>query len=151
MEQFDAELIKTEGIDAGFIIVPFDVAALYGAKRVKVQATFDGYPYRGSIVRMGGPDYIIGITKEIRESIKKTFGDKIHVTIEKDESERVVELSDEFQKAISADKEASAFWMSLSYSNQRKYAQYVDGSKKEETRLAHLKTAIEKLRQHVKL
>lgn len=39
---------------------------LFGGKRVKIKATFDGYEYRGSIVRMGTPCYILGITKEKR-------------------------------------------------------------------------------------
>jgi hypothetical protein len=52
-----------------------------------VEATFDGEPYRGSVVNMGVKDaaghicYIIGITKAIRQQIGKSFGDTIEVTL----------------------------------------------------------------------
>lgn len=49
--------------------------------RLPVHATFDNEPYDGQIVKMGTPCYIIGITKAIRNSINKSFGDEIEVTI----------------------------------------------------------------------
>ena len=56
-------------------------------QRAKVQATFAGVPYSGSVVNMGVKDsdgnicYIIGITKAIRQKIGKTFGDSVKVAI----------------------------------------------------------------------
>ena len=56
--------------------------------RLKVEATFDGEPYRGSVVNMGVKDadgricYIIGITKAIRKRIGKTFGEQVEVTLQ---------------------------------------------------------------------
>jgi hypothetical protein len=53
-----------------------------------VEATFDGEPYRGSVVNMGVKDadgricYIIGITKAIRKRIGKTFGEQVEVTLQ---------------------------------------------------------------------
>ena len=46
-----------------------------------VHATFDGYPYDGSLVKMKTVNHIIGIRKDIRQVIQKQPGDKIHVTI----------------------------------------------------------------------
>jgi len=43
-------------------------------------ATFDGVPYDGQIVKMGTLCYIIGIRKDIRKQIRKSFGDIVHVT-----------------------------------------------------------------------
>ena len=40
-----------------------------------VNATFDGIPYRGQVVKMGIPCYIIGVSKQIRKQIGKSFGD----------------------------------------------------------------------------
>ena len=44
-----------------FVVVPLDVEAIFGKKRVKIKATFDGIPYRGTMLRMGSPDHIVGI------------------------------------------------------------------------------------------
>ncbi|TYP48134.1 DUF1905 domain-containing protein [Thermosediminibacter litoriperuensis] len=52
-QRFQAEIKKHEGINGAYIETPFDVEAVFGAKRVKVKAYFDGKEYRGSIVRMG--------------------------------------------------------------------------------------------------
>ena len=41
MKKFNAEIKKIEGKDGAYIEIPFDVEEVYGAKRVKVKATFD--------------------------------------------------------------------------------------------------------------
>ena len=90
--QFEAIIHKVPDLDGTYVIFPFDLRKMFGKGRIKVQATFDGYPYDGSIVNMGikNPDggicYIIGITKQIRRSLHKQVGDKILVTIESRES-----------------------------------------------------------------
>lgn len=79
---FDAIIIQNEDMDAAYVEVPYDIKALYGKGRLLVNATFDGVPYRGQVVKMGTPCYIIGITKAIRKAIGKNFGDTVKVTIE---------------------------------------------------------------------
>ena len=75
-------------MDAAYIVVPVDIRKEYGVGRLKVEVTFDGEPYCGSVVNMGVKDadgnvcYIIGITKSIRQKIGKTFGDSVEVVIE---------------------------------------------------------------------
>ena len=84
---FATAILQNDGMDAGYVIVPVDIRKLYGRGRVKVRATFDGYPYSGSVVNMGLRDkdgnicYIIGVTKAVRKAIGKTFGDIVDVTI----------------------------------------------------------------------
>ncbi len=71
-----------EGRGGGaFVTVPFDVEAAFGKKRVSVRATIDDRPYRGSLVRMGGPDHILGVLKEIRAKIGKRVGDEVYVVL----------------------------------------------------------------------
>lgn len=78
---FEAEIKKVPDIDGAYIEFPYDVKEEFGKGRVKVFATFDGYPYEGSLVRMKTPGHIIGIRKDIRKEINKQPGDKIKVTI----------------------------------------------------------------------
>ena len=84
--EFDARLYEED--DGGaYVIFPYDIKKLFGKGRLKVNATFDGVPYSGSIVNMGVKDkdgnicYIIGVLKSIRNQIGKSDGDSIHVVI----------------------------------------------------------------------
>lgn len=79
--EFDAVIQKVPDIDGAYVVFPYDVKKEFGKGRVKVSATFDGYPYEGSLVRMGTPCHIIGIRKEIRAKIRKQAGDLVQVTI----------------------------------------------------------------------
>ena len=85
--KFKVTILQNEDMNAGYIIFPYDIKKEFNKGRVKVHATFDGINYDGSIVNMGLKDdsnnicYIIGITKEIRTKINKTFGDEIDVVI----------------------------------------------------------------------
>ncbi len=79
--EFDAVILKVPDIDGAYIEFPYDVKEEFNKGRVKVEATFDGYPYSGILVRMKTPGHIIGIRKDIRKAIGKQPGDVIHVTI----------------------------------------------------------------------
>ena len=77
--EFDAVILQNGDMDAAFVEVPFDIKALFGKGRLLVHTTFDGVPYDGQIVKMGTPCFIIGLRKDIRKQIGKSFGDTVHV------------------------------------------------------------------------
>lgn len=85
--RFDAQILAAQQKGGAFVVFPHDVRQVFGKGRVKVDATFDGYPYQGSLVNMGLKDeagqicYIIGIRKAIRQAIGKDIGDWVTVTI----------------------------------------------------------------------
>ena len=85
--KFTAIIIQNGDMDAAYVVVPIDIRKEYGKGRLKVETTFDGEPYSGSVVNMGVKDaagnvcYIIGITKALRQKIGKTFGDSVEVEI----------------------------------------------------------------------
>ncbi|MDE6606995.1 MAG: DUF1905 domain-containing protein [Lachnospiraceae bacterium] len=79
--RFEAVIIQNGDMDAAYVEVPFDIRKLFGKGRLLVHATFDGVPYSGQVVKMGTPCYIIGITKQIRKQINKSFGDVVEVVL----------------------------------------------------------------------
>lgn len=79
--EFDAVIIKADDMDAAYVQVPYDIFEIYGKRRLKVHASFDGQPYDGLVLKMGTPCYIIGIRKDIRALIGKQPGDTVHVTL----------------------------------------------------------------------
>lgn len=148
--EFDAVMKKAEGVNGAYVEMPFDLEEVFGSKRMKARAVFDNVVYQGSVVKMGGI-YIIGITKAIRDQIGKQPGDSLHVIIEKDEEKRVIVLPDDFRSALEKDSEASAFYESLSYTNQNRYFLWVTSAKKPETRADRISQSVEKLRGKEKL
>lgn len=83
--EFEAEIMKVPDLDGAYVEIPFDVKSEFGKGRVPVNATFDGEPYEGSLVRMKTPCHIIGIRKDIRAKIGKQPGDTIKVTLQERE------------------------------------------------------------------
>lgn len=86
--KFNATILQNENMDAAYVEVPYDIKELFGKGRLLVNATFDGVPYRGQVVKMGTPCYIIGVTRQIRRQIGKSFGDVVEVVIRERESEK---------------------------------------------------------------
>lgn len=144
---FKAKMEKSnDGMNTAFITIPFNVEKTYGTKgQVKVKASFDGHPYRGVIANMGTGCHIIGVRKDIRAAIKKSVGDFVDVTIEKDTEERVVEVPEDLRAALSKSKKAEEFFNTLSFTNRKEYAVWVSSAKKIETREKRLAESIQKL------
>ena len=134
-----------------YVTVPFDVEKTFGKKRVPVQASIDGAPYRGSLVRMGGPCHILGVLKEIRERIGKQAGDVVEVTIEEDAAPRTVEIPSDLRDALGSALTAQEFFATLSYGRQREYVRWIEEAKQEGTRKERIARSVELLAQGKKL
>lgn len=128
-----------------YVVIPPDVAeGLGGGGRTPVRATFGGIPYRGSIVRMGG-ESVLGVLKEIRETLGVAYGDEVEVTVERDEDERVIEIPAELDTLLEANPSARQAFEALSYSHRREHALHVAEAKKPETRERRARKTIEAL------
>lgn len=149
-KEFTAIIKQHEGNNGAYVEIPFDIQNVFDAKRVKVAATFDGCEYRGSIVSMSGC-YLLGITQQIRKEINKGFGDTVLVTVEKDEQERSVELPEDFSEGLKQNCTAQDFWDTLSYSNKKKYADWISSAKKTDTRKGRIEKAITMLANEIKI
>ena len=80
--KFSAVILQNKDMDAAYVEVPYDIKKLFGKGRLLVNASFDGIPYKGQVVKMGTPCYIIGVTKQIRRQIGKSFGDIVEVDLQ---------------------------------------------------------------------
>jgi hypothetical protein len=123
------------------------VVKLYGVKgQVKVKAVFDGkVEYRGSLVKMGFPCHVLGITKEIRQKLGKTLGDSINVEIEQDTEVREVIVPEDVKLLLDQHMEGKKYFDSLSYSDRKEYIRWIDTAQKEETRARRIGMFIEKI------
>ena len=144
---FEAEIV--EGPRGGaWVEIPFSVGAVYGsAAQVKVRATFDGHPYRGSLAPMGDGVHVLGIRKDVRAAIGKDVGDRVRVTLRPDDEPRVVEVPEELRAALAAHPDASRRYHAMSYTHRREYAEWVGEAKKAETRVRRAAKAVEMVRE----
>lgn len=89
--EFHAVIEDVPDKGGAYIRFPYNIREQFGKGRVKVDVTFDGEPYCGSIVNMGVKNadgsvcYIIGIRKDIRSKIGKQPGDIVWVTVSETE------------------------------------------------------------------
>lgn len=143
--KFSAEILKHES-GGMYVIVPFDVEKEFGKKRVKVIAKIETETYQGSMVRMGSPDHILIILKKIREKIEKTVGDIVHVEVEEDIKPRVVIVPKDLKKELNSNPTEKLFFQKLSYTYQKEYVQWIEGAKREETRIRRINKTIELLK-----
>lgn len=89
--EYDAVICDVPDKGGAYVCFPWDIRQVFGAGRVKVSVEFDGIPYDGSIVNMGVKNedgsvcYIIGMLKSIRQSLHKSAGDSVHMTVRRRE------------------------------------------------------------------
>jgi antitoxin component of MazEF toxin-antitoxin module len=147
VQRFRATLVGTPRGGGGHMVeVPADVIrALGGRGRIPVNATFDGIPYRGSIVRMGGVS-VLGVPKSIIEQLGIDVGDAIDVTVEADIQERTVQVPAELAAAIRIQPTVAEAWRGLSFTARKELARSIEEAKKPETRARRVEKAVETLR-----
>ena len=144
--QFRA-VIEDAGGGGAYVTIPFDVEKTFGKKRVKIKATINGEPYRGTLVRMGGPQHMLPVLKEIRERISKNIGDEVSVELEEDLEPRQVEVPPDLKQALEAEPTAHAFFNRLSYTHQKEYVNWINEAKRDETRVKRIQQTIDMLEQ----
>jgi len=144
--QFRA-VIENAGDGGAYVFVPLEIENTFGQKRLKIKATIDGEPYRGTLVRMGGPQHILLVLKEIRERIGKSFGDEVSVEFEEDLEPRKVDVPPDLQQALDGEPEAYAYFDHLSYSHQKEYIRWITDAKRDQTRQKRIQQTIDMLKQ----
>ncbi|WP_167140265.1 YdeI/OmpD-associated family protein [Diaminobutyricimonas sp. TR449] len=148
---FDAVIQRADvSGSSAFVEFPFSVSELFGVKgRVPVTARFDGHPYRGSLVTYGGPHLIL-VRSDVQRAIGKAAGDSVHVEIELDTAERIVDLDPDETTALTDAGLLDAF-RSMPYSHQREYHLWISEAKRAETRESRIEKMLPLVAEKKKL
>jgi antitoxin component of MazEF toxin-antitoxin module len=139
--------IRPSGRGGGghLVDVPTEVVEALGGKgRIPVTATFDGVPYRGSIVRMGG-GAVLGVQKAIMTEAGVRVGDSLTVVVRNDEGPREVEVPVDLAEALARNGAARAAFEGLSFSHKREYVRSITEAKRPQTRARRIELTIEQL------
>ena len=129
--------VKIEGKEAGVVAAitpPVDVPEFFGTRaRVPVRGTINGFPFRSSLMPMGGC-HMMPVNKTLRDGAGAKPGDIVEIVMERDDQERTVDAPLVLKKALVKNKAAKANWEKLAFTHKKEMAVWVAGAKQEETR-----------------
>jgi len=144
--EFTVKLEGKAGSSVAWLNAPFDVIKIFNARaRVPVRGTINGFPFRTSLMPMGGC-HGMAVNKTMRDGAGVEAGDTVSIVIERDEGERTVEVPPALKKELAKSKTVQANWEKLSFTNQKEIALSIHGAKQEETRLRRLAKAMDILK-----
>ena len=136
--RFTVELEGMPGMEVASLTPPFDVPQVFGTRaRVPVRGTINDFPFRSSLMPMGGCHMMV-VNREMREGAGVKGGDTVEVVMERDEAKRTVTVPPVLKKMLSKSKSAQARWKKLSYTYQKEMVRFVTGAKQQETRTCRL-------------
>ena len=108
--------VRSEGPGV-FVEVPLDVPSIFGKKRAPVRGAVDGTPFQSTVAVYGGR-YFLPLNRALRERARVARGDEVSIVLELDETERRVEVPEDFASALK-DAHLEGHFDKLSYSHQR--------------------------------
>jgi len=145
--------LKIAGKEAGVVAAitpPIDVEQTFGTRgRVPVRGTINGFPFRSSLMPMGGC-HMMPVNKTLCEGAGVKPGDLVDIVMERDEQERTVEPPAELQRELKKSKKARERWKSLSFTHKKEMANSIIGAKQEETKQRRLAKVLQVLQSGAK-
>jgi uncharacterized protein YdeI (YjbR/CyaY-like superfamily) len=117
-----------------------------GAKRFPVAVTVHGHTWRTTVARMRD-EFLIGLSKEVREAAGVKAGDTVHAEIALDAAPREVQVPAALAAALAGDPQASARFEALAYTHRKEYARWIAEAKRDETRENRISQALQMLRE----
>lgn len=145
--------VKIDGKEAGVVSAitpPIDVPEMFGTRgRVPVKGTINGFPFRSSLMPMGGC-HMMPVNKTLCQGAGVKPGDIVDVVMQRDAEERTVEPPVELARVLKKSKQARERWEKLSFTHKKKMANSIRGAKQEQTRERRLAKVVSVLETGVK-
>ena len=143
---FRTTILQAGKTATGVVVPDESVAALGAGKRPPVHVTIGGYSYRSTVAVMRGR-FMLPISAEVRKGAGIAAGDEVEVVLALDTEPRVVAVPPDFAAALDGDAAARRFFDGLSYSNQRRFVDSIEGAKTAKTRERRIAKSVESLGQ----
>lgn len=148
--RFTVKLEGKEGSEVAGLIAPFDVFEVFGTRgRVPVRGTINGFPYRTSIMPMGGC-HMMAVNKTMREGARVKAGDVVDVVMQRDDEARTVKPPPELERELAKSKQSRGRWEELSFTNRKEMARSIAEAKQEETKKRRLAKVMDVLKNGAK-
>jgi hypothetical protein len=135
------QLQATGGNTTGFEIPDAVVDELGGGRRPAVVASVPGHTWRTSIARYGESSWL-GVSAANRAASGLAAGDEVDLGLELDTAPREITVPADLGAALAAAPSAQAAFGELSYSNQRRIVEGIEGAKTAPTRERRVAKAV---------
>ena len=144
---FKVKLQGETSSEVAALSAPFDVEKTFGTRaRVPVRGTINGYPFRSSLMPMGGCHRMV-VNHAMREGAEVKAGDTVRVVMERDDQPRTVDPPALLKKELAKSKTAHANWEKQSFTFKKEMARSIVEAKQEETRARRLTKVMDVLKK----
>ncbi|RJL30550.1 DUF1905 domain-containing protein [Bailinhaonella thermotolerans] len=131
----------------GFEIPAEVVEGLGAGKRPAVTVTVNGgYTYRSTVAVMGGR-FLVPLSAEHRTGAGVSAGDEVDLELDLDTAPREIAVPPDLAEALAGDQAARGYFEGLSYSQQRRFTEWIESAKKPETRERRVREALAMLQE----
>jgi bifunctional DNA-binding transcriptional regulator/antitoxin component of YhaV-PrlF toxin-antitoxin module len=133
-----------------YVTIP-DIPSSYKSKLglIRVRGFVDSYEYKQfNLLPMKNDCMLLPLKSAVRKKIGKKEGDMVHIILYTDDSPVVI--PDDIKVCLMDSPKAHQFFMSLSESNQKYYIDWIEESKKLETKIERMAKTIERLENGTK-
>ena len=145
--------LKIQGKEAGVVSAitpPIDVEEVFGTRgRVPVRGTINGFPFRSSLMSMGGC-HMMPVNKALCDGAGAKPGDMVDVVMQRDVEERTVAAPPELQKELAKSKKARERWEALAFTHKKEMVNSITGAKQDETKKRRLAKVMQVLKTGAK-
>jgi hypothetical protein len=143
---FKVRLEGETSSEVAALSAPFDVEKTFGTRgRVPVRGTINGYPFRSSLMPMGGCHRMV-VNRAMREGAEVKAGDTVKVVMERDDAPRTVDPPALLKKELAKSKTAQANWEKQSFTFKKEMVRSIVEVKQEETRARRLAKVMDVLK-----
>lgn len=101
-------------------------------KSFRIKGKIDTFTFKGSVLPMGGGDFIFAVKGEIRKKIKKFKGDTVILKIEEDKAP--VQYSKDLLACLAEDKKVKLIFDKLPNSHKNYYSKWIEEAKTDATK-----------------
>ncbi|MGB8730945.1 MAG: YdeI/OmpD-associated family protein [Candidatus Sulfotelmatobacter sp.] len=148
--RFKVKIVGREVGAVAAITPPVDVPEFFGTRaRVPVRGTINGFPFRSSLMPMGGC-HMMPVNKTLRDGAGAQPGDMVDVVMERDKEKRTVEAPAALKKALTKSKVAKANWEKMAFTHKKEIALWIEAAKQEETKARRVTKAMQVLEKRTK-
>lgn len=153
MISFSAELQKYgeqgEKTAWTYVLVPEDLAQQLkpgNKKAFRIRGKIDHHSFEGgSIMPVGGGDFIFAVNGTVRKKIGKEKGAHVFLEIEEDPNPYV--LSADLLECLEDEPEAKAYFDGLAPSHQRYFSKWIEDAKTHETKAKRIMLSLNAMNQ----
>lgn len=125
----------------GLEVPPQVVEALGAGKRPRVIITINGHSWRSRVAIMRGR-YLLGLSNANRQAAGVVTGEEVEIELALEPEPIVVDVPEDFARALDADPPARAAYDRLTESQKRQHVRAIESAKKPETRKRRIEKAL---------